>query len=70
MSGFEYGTAEFYADLFSDILADVDSDNEKYATNIIAGFLMSIDDWLKYHNNQADAYREIRERVCQALSVQ
>lgn len=70
MSTLEYGTVEFYADQFSDILADVDCENDKYATNIIAGFLMSIDDWLKYHDNQADAYREIRERVCQALSLQ
>jgi hypothetical protein len=70
MSTLEYGSAEFYAEQFSDILADVDSENDKYAANIIAGFLMSIDDWLKYHDNQANAYREIRERVCQALAVQ
>jgi pyridoxal/pyridoxine/pyridoxamine kinase len=66
---FEYGTAEFYEESFSDILADVDSDNPEYADAIVEGFLKSIDSWFNYHDHQATAYDELRQRVRKALTV-
>lgn len=65
----DYGSVEFYADQFSDLLADVQADTPQYADNIINGFLMSVDDWLKYHQVQVDAYANLRERIRQALAM-
>lgn len=64
-----YGSAEYYADQFADLLADVQADTPQYADNIIAGFFLAIDDWLKYHQDQVDAYTNLRQRVRQALAM-
>ena len=69
MSKLTYGTKEFYAEQFADILADVDADGGHYGDAIVEGFLVAIDDWFTYHNNQANAYDELRERVRKALAV-
>ena len=69
MANLEYGTKEFYAEQFGDILADVDSDGKHYGDAIIEGFLLAIDDWFNYHDHQATAYDELRERVRKALTV-
>ena len=60
---YEYGTVEFYEELFSDILADVDSDNPQYADSIVAGFMKAMDSWFNYHDHQATAYDELRQRI-------
>ena len=65
-----YGTAEYYSELFSDILAEVDAESTPESTqNIYQGFLLAIDSWFEYHNTQADAYSEFRERVRKTLGV-
>ena len=69
MAKYQYGTKEFYAEQFGDILADVDYDGGHYGDAIVEGFLLAIDDWFSYHNNQATAYDELRERVRKALTV-
>ena len=48
----EYGTPNYYAELFSDFIADIQSDSPEFGDNLIEGFLMAIDDWRKYHVNQ------------------
>jgi hypothetical protein len=64
-----YGTPEYYAELFNDILADVDSEQPAYADAIVEGFIKAIDDWFNYHDEQARTYAELRKRVRQALTV-
>ncbi len=60
----EYGTIEYYSEMFSDILADVDASSAKQSIdNIHKGYLMAIDSWLEYHTEQVNAYNEIRKRV-------
>ena len=48
----EYGTVEYYAELFADIIADIQHDAPELTDNLIAGFKLAIDDWRKYHVNQ------------------
>jgi len=63
----EYGTVEYYSEMFSDVLADVDAKYSKQSVeNIHKGYLMAIDSWLEYHTDQVNAYTEIRERICKA----
>jgi hypothetical protein len=47
-----FGTPEYYAELFADIVADVQHDDPERTDNLIAGFKLAIDDWRKYHVNQ------------------
>ncbi len=48
----EYGTVQFYADLFADIIADIQHTSPQMSDNLISGFKLAIDDWRKYHTNQ------------------
>jgi len=65
----QYGTPEYYAYLFGDILADVDNAQPTYADAIVEGFIKAVDDWFNYHDEQARTYAELRKRVRQALTV-
>ena len=48
----DYGTKEFYAEQFADLIADVQHDSPEFSDNLVAGFLLALDDWRKYHVNQ------------------
>ena len=48
----QYGTKEFYAEQFSDLIADVQHDSPICSDNLVSGFLLALDDWRKYHVNQ------------------
>ena len=69
MADLTYGTPEYYAELFADILADLDKDQPSTTDAIIRGFYLAIDDWFNYHDHQATAYDELRQRVRKALAV-
>ena len=69
MAHLKYGTVEYYVDMFSDILADVDGEDPSNAENILNGFYVALDDWFDYHKQQADAYAELRVRVREALAM-
>ena len=65
----QYGSPEFYEDMFIDLLADVDSDRQDITENIVQGFYRALDSWFEYHDKQAREYADIRKRVRQALTV-
>ena len=48
----EYGTVQFYAEQFADIIADIQHDSPEMSDNLIAGFKLAIDDWRQYHVKQ------------------
>jgi len=58
-----YGTPEFYSNLFQDILADVQHDQPHTSVAILQGFVMAIDEWAKYHKNEQMAFEELRENL-------
>lgn len=62
----DYGSVEYYAELFSDILADVGTGEPKNdrvaAINIMAGFEQAMIDWMKYHEQAAKSYRDLHGR--------
>ena len=49
---YEYGSKEFYAEQFADLIADVQHDSPEFSDNLVAGFLLAIDDWRQYHVKQ------------------
>jgi hypothetical protein len=69
MSYYEYGTSDFYAEMFSGLLADVEAKNPDTTKNLIEGFYRAIDEWFEYHDEQARAYADLRKRVREALAV-
>lgn len=70
---FQYGTPEYYCELFSDILCDMGDEPSEaspdYGENTIKGLLMALDSWFEYHNKAAERYAGARERIRQALGV-
>ena len=64
---FQYGTVEYYAELFSDIICGVDTDDPDSVDNILKGFYQSLDEWLEYHEKQAEAYKTMKQKVTAAL---
>lgn len=67
-----YGTTEYYADMFSDILADVDGESKDYpnqSDRIVNGFLYALEDWFNYHDVQARTYSDLRLRVRKTLGL-
>jgi hypothetical protein len=69
MANLKYGSVEFYAEHFGDMLADVDGDDPTITDNIIKGFFTAVDDWFNYHEQQANAYAQLRQRVREALAM-
>lgn len=69
MAYLEYGTADFYAEGFSDYLADIDAKDPETTKNLIEGFYRAIDSWFEYHDEQARAYADLRKRVRETLTV-
>ena len=65
----QYGTVEYFAELFSDILASVDVETDpESADKILKGFYQSLNDWLDYHEKQVEAYRSMKQKLTTALS--
>ena len=69
MANLTYGTAEFYAEQFADILADIDHSDPAYGDAIVEGFILAIDNWRDYYAKQVDEYDRVEQRVRQALTV-
>ena len=68
MTNPQYGTAEYYASHFSDILADTATEqsaagNRTAVVNIIGGFQMAIESWLEYHEAAVTSYKELRDGI-------
>lgn len=45
----EYGTREYYKEVFADYLADINSDTPKITYSIVRGFFDALQDWRDYH---------------------
>ena len=60
MTQYEYGSEEYFADLFSDIIADLETEGN--IRNVMAGFEKAICSWLDYHDQSSARYRELHRR--------
>ena len=71
MTSEAYGTVKWYAEQFSDILADVDTDGpyKNSAENILKGFVAALDSWFDYHKDQADAYVSMKQKISSEFLV-
>ena len=47
-----YGSTEYYASMFADIIADIQHDTPEFGNNLVLGFKLAIADWRKYHVDQ------------------
>ena len=57
MEHFKYGTPEYYSELFSDIIAD--AEHPGAIQSILAGFELSINSWIDYHDSAHKHYRDL-----------
>ena len=58
-----YGSVQFYTDMFADILADVQYDNPVYGDNLITGFKIALREWRQYHEEQVKEYQRIEQKA-------
>lgn len=62
----DYGTVEYYTEMFSDILADCSCGNnardEQTIRNVMIAFEKAIISWMDYHDNATKKYRELHRR--------
>ena len=63
-----YGTPEYYKEQFMDFMADAQADEPAYGNALVEGFLLAVDDWKQYHQEQVFEYERIGERVRTALT--
>jgi len=52
-----------------DFVADVQADQPEYGNSLVEGFLLALEDWKQYHQDQVFEYERVGERVRQALSM-
>jgi len=50
----EYGSPEFYAEMFADFTADIQKGNPEYGDNLIKGFKLALEQWRNYYQNQVE----------------
>ena len=48
----EYGTPQYYAEMFADLIADVQHDSPQFGDSLVEGFKLAIKDWRDYHAQQ------------------
>ena len=59
----EYNSVENYANLFADILCDVQADEPEIGDNIIEGFKLAVVQMRLYHKHQAEEYKRLSEII-------
>ena len=60
----DYGSPEFYSELFSDILADVGDDDGKDHTHaILEGLRLAAQSWYDYHQLAAYKYADFLKKI-------
>lgn len=59
----EYNSVRNYANLFADILCDVQADQPDIGENIIEGFKLAITELGAYHQDQAKEYKRLSKIV-------
>ena len=63
-----FGSKEFYAEHFADILADVGDDLDQTEA-VIDGLFEALDSWFSYHTLAAERYAKARQRVSKAFTL-
>ena len=62
----EVYSAEYFSDMFADILADVGcgipAQDKQTADNLMEGFELAIDQWLTYHEEVGRSYKTLHAR--------
>ena len=58
-----FGSVQYYTDMFADLLADVQHDKPVCGNNIIAGFKAALKEWREYHEEQVREYQRIEQKA-------
>ena len=59
----EYGTVEYYANLFADIICDAQASDPHLGDNMIDGFKLAMLEWRNYHEEQLKEYNRLNEKI-------
>jgi len=68
----EYGSVEYYESMFSDILADLSTDDQAEtdiaSVNLLIAFELAIKRWIKYHKQSLASYEKLLENYRESKS--
>jgi len=59
----KYGTVRYYADMFADIIADANPDDESYGDAMIEGFQLALNEWRQYYKKGAKEIKRIQNKL-------
>ena len=58
-----YGTVRYYADMFSDFIADASADDKSSADRIIEGFKLALQEWREYYEKNAEEIKRMQQKL-------
>ena len=58
-----YGTVCYSANLFGDIIADAQADNQAASDNIIEAFKLSLKEWREYYEKGAEEIKRMQAKI-------
>ena len=56
-----YGTPEYYAHFFNDVICDANGDLQT-ACNILKGFQLAVQDWIDFHSKSLQNYDQLHNQ--------
>lgn len=65
-----YGTPKYYAEMFSNLIADAQHDSPQFGDNLTEGFMLAIEQWKQYHEQQIQELERITKKVNDKIGVQ
>ena len=66
----EYGSLEYYAEMFADFLADVQADDPDTGDNLVAGFKLALSDWKDYYQKQTAECARLLKKIDEEIWIQ
>lgn len=58
-----FGTTEYYKEMFADLIADVQHDSSVTGDNLVEAFKLAITEWRDYHAKQVKELDRISEQL-------
>lgn len=60
---------ERFKNIFMDVLAEVELDNQKENTKIVDGLVLAFDEWIDYHGGMAKELERLRIEFLRRITV-
>ena len=59
----EYGTVEYYKEMFADFIGDIQHDSPEFGDNLVEALKLAVAEWRDYYANQAKELDRIANKL-------